>query len=205
MIAKLVTAPANPAVTLNTVKGHLRIEIADTACDARLTPYLDASINDAESRLGRALITQTWDIIFSSWYELQKSVLPFGQLQSVASLKYFDADGVEQTVDTEDYYIPGLGTDDGRIIYEESPILRDFDPITVRIICGYGDDSTDVPAGVRAAIMLMVEEQETGVELEKTITRLLRPNRLQNIPDIDKTRQPPASPYVDDVYFPNID
>ncbi len=181
MKAKLATAPAKTAVTLDDIKHHLRIDKDDTAHDVRLTPYLDAAIDEAQTKTGRALISQTWDLIFDSWDELGTTLFPFGNLQSVTSLEYFDSDGAKQTVPTTDYSVGGIATDDGRILFSDSPALRDFDPITVQIVCGYGDADTDIPASIQSAIKLMVEEMDTGVDVEKAVDRLLNGNRLYSV------------------------
>jgi uncharacterized phiE125 gp8 family phage protein len=183
MITKIITKPAVPAVTLNDIKEHLRIEPADTDHDARLTPYLDAAINEAENQTGRALITQTYDLIFNSWDEIGCTIFPFGNLQSVTSLKYNDEDGAEQTVSSDDYLVNGIDTDEGKIIFHSDsdfdyPVLYELDPITIRIICGYGDAATDVPLSIQSAIKLMVEEMNDGDNLKITIDRLLSQNRL---------------------------
>jgi uncharacterized phiE125 gp8 family phage protein len=181
MKTKIATKPAVPAVTLASIKAHLRIDADDTDHDTRLTPYLESAVEIAENETGRALISQTWDLIFDSWAELGTTLFPLGNLQSVTSLKYFNSDGDEQTIETADYDVAGIDTDDGHIIYSESPALRDFDPITVQIVCGFGNADTDVPPSVQSAIKLMVEEMETGVDVQKTVDRLLNSNRLYTL------------------------
>lgn len=179
----LVTKPAVPAVTLANIKTHLRIDALDTDYDARLTPYLNAAIDETEIITGRALISQTWDLVFETWNELGCTYFPFGRLQSVTSVKYQDEDGATQTVSADDYLVDGVGTDDGRVIFHSDsdfdyPSLWESDPITVRIVCGFGDADTDIPDSLQSAIKLMVEEMDAGITCQQAVDRLLNGNRL---------------------------
>lgn len=186
MKTKIITKPAVPAVTLVNIKAHLRIESTDTTFDARITPYLYAAIDQTENTTGRALISQTWDLIFDSWDELGCTFFPLGNLQSVTSVKYQDEDGETQTVSADDYLVDGAGTDEGRVIFHSDsdfdfPSLWESDPITVRVVCGFGDADTDVPDTIQSAIKLMVEGMDTGVDVQGTIDRLLNMNRLYGL------------------------
>lgn len=186
MKAKIVTKPVVPAVTLVNIKAHLRIDALDTDHDTRIEPYLMAAIDEAEIRTGRALISQTWDVVFDTWNELGCTYFPFGKFQSVTSLTYQDEDGATQTVSADDYLVGGVGTDEGKMLFHSDsdfdfPVLWESDQITVRMVCGFGDADTDIPDSIKSAIKLMVEEIDTGVDCQKAIERLLNGNRLYSL------------------------
>jgi uncharacterized phiE125 gp8 family phage protein len=187
MIKTLITVPAQPAITLADIKKHLRIPDADTDSDARLTIYRDSAISNVENLTGRALITQTWDLLFTSWSEMLATVLPLGQLQSVTHIKYKDEDGDEQTVSSDDYLVDRLLTDEGQIVIQDDsdfayPDIYDTDSITVRIVCGYGDYAVDaegppitvnsIPRDLSSAMLMHVEWLETGLNTGECVYNL---------------------------------
>ena len=186
MIAKLITAPVISGLFLDDIKEHLRIGKLESDHDDRIEPYLLSAIDEAQDMTGRALITQTWAVIFDSWAEMVSCILPFGQLQSVVSIKYNDEDGAEQTVSADDYLVYGVGTDDGKILIPsdsdfDCPSLYEKDPITVTFICGYGTTAASIHPPILSAIKLMVEEMETGADVRQAVGRLLNLNRLWSI------------------------
>lgn len=183
MIAKLTTAPSTEPVTSTEVKAHLRVNNADS--DTYIADLTTSAIAQAEEITGRALITQTWAVIFDSWSEMIACGLPFGELQSVSSIKYNDEDGDEQTVSTDDYLVYGIGTDEGKIIIHSDsdfdyPDLYEKDPITVTFVCGYGN-ADDVPDMIKTAIKLLVESVFHDVDTEKAVESHLMPYKLWSL------------------------
>lgn len=149
MILSLVAAPAETPVSLTEAKAHVRVDGTDE--DALLTMYLDAAVahlDGAEGVLGRCMVTQTWDYTTDTF----PKALPLPALQSVTSITYRDADGAEQTLAAEDYMVSGQV-----LTYPDGPPATDGYPgaVTVRFVAGYGD-ATDVPAALKAAILLYV-------------------------------------------------
>lgn len=123
---------------------------------AAATSYLDGWTGI----LGRALCEQTWrqDFDYFCW-ELR---LPMFPVLSVASVKYDDVDGVEQTVAAANYSVltDGLGS---FVRFKNGfafPNTEAFESAVVRVayVCGHedGDCEDPVPAAVRQAIMLLV-------------------------------------------------
>jgi uncharacterized phiE125 gp8 family phage protein len=175
----LVTPAAATPVTLTEARAHCR---ADSADDTMLQIYLDAAVahvDGAEGVLGRCLVTQTWDYSLDCFPE--EITVPLPTLQSVTSVKYYDVDGVEQTITSSNYIVAGqriapIETFDWPDIDTERPY-----PITVRFVAGYGD-AAEVPAAIKAAILLLTGDlyanREAGGEavVENPATkRLLGP------------------------------
>lgn len=185
---KLVTAPTVEPVTVTDMKNHSRIDIDDD--DVLLDTYIQAAREAVESELKRALITQTYDWYFDGWPSFPLE-FPFGKLQSITSIKYYDESDNESTYSSANYQV-STG-DPGRVTLKTgsslpSTTLRPMDGVIIRFVCGYGDGAGNVPDSIRAAIQLhaatMYEHRElfvTGtivVPIGDTVQRLLFPNRF---------------------------
>ncbi|HEX9768435.1 MAG TPA: hypothetical protein VGA50_04590 [Kiloniellales bacterium] len=150
-----LTPPAVEPLGLAEAKDHLRVTSATE--DALIDADIIAARWRMEKYLGRALVTQTWE-----WYlDRFRSVfrVPMPALQSVTSIKYFDGDGVEQTLAASVYQVDTKHTP-GRIAeaYGETwPATRDqFNAVKITFVAGYGDAASDVPAPLRSALLLDV-------------------------------------------------
>lgn len=146
MRASLVTPPTSLPVTLNEVKEHLRIESTFTDDDAYIRSLIFAATVQAESILRRKLVTQTWKYLLDNWPDEDWITLPYGQLQSVTSVKYRDSDDDENTFSSDDYLVD-TDSDPGRVVlgYGESwpsTTLLPKNPIYVEFVTGYGDHSS---------------------------------------------------------------
>ena len=177
----LITAPAREPLMIQEAKDHLRVDSTDH--DAAIDAHLMQAREYTEQYLRRALITQTWDVkrhVFSD-----RMLMPLPPLQSVTSIKYIDTAGVEQTLST-DIYDVDTASDPGviRLAYGQSwPSVRDVDlAVTIRIVCGYGDDPADVPINIRYGMLLHIErmfdrDDRTAVSLDLAAQCLLFPYR----------------------------
>lgn len=179
-IASLVTAPAKEPLTLEEVKGHLRLTHGDH--DTLLGALIQGAREWAEAFTHRALITQTWDLYldgFPSVIEVQKPPL---QSVTAASFTYVDSDGDTTQVPTSVYTVDTDATP-GRVYpaYNQVwPVPRDQPKaVVMRFVAGYGDDEGDVPEPLRTAMKLHVENlyDHSGAseELMKAAERLAMP------------------------------
>lgn len=166
---KVTVAPANPAVTLATVKEHLRIDASDTSDDAYLTTLISVATDFIEKYTKRDLITRTYETKrdcfpgindvecfgLVSGFEIRRS-----ELQSIASIQYEDTDGNTQTVASTVYY----ATDSTRwsqIILDDNQVwptdvARKKQAITITFNAGYGADETSVPDGLKQALLMTI-------------------------------------------------
>lgn len=155
----LITPPVSEPVTSLEAAQHCVLweDYDYTALDTMISAavsYLDG----LRGVLGRAMITQTWEVKFD---RLDRMItLPVPDVDgSTVAVFYRDPAGNEQQVPTaavETHAIP-----EGTLV----AILNSFAipalstdtlaPVRVRFDCGFGD-AGDVPAGLRAAIMQMV-------------------------------------------------
>lgn len=135
--------------------------------DALLTTLLAAArseIDGATGWLGRALITQTWDLVLDAFPDATADNpyaairVPLPPLVSVTSITYTDTDGVSQTVSASDYDVDST-SEPGEIrpAYGESwPSTRDVrNAVTVRFVAGYGA-AASVPEPVKLWLRLRV-------------------------------------------------
>jgi len=176
----LVTAPEVQPVTLDEVKEHLRIGIAEVDQDDYLQDLLYSAVDQIEKKTNRKLITQTVDVLVESWRETWQ-VLPYGQIQSISYIECIDVDGNTQVIPQDCYVLSFSGTDSARIVFNDKlnlPIILIGSQITIRLICGYGEAGSNVPASIRAAIKLLVGDMFDGEDSTLAVDRLLMPYRL---------------------------
>lgn len=174
MALKLVTPSATKPISLAEAKAHCRVDHSDD--DATITfliqvatEYLDA----AAGWLGVALISQTWDLVVDAFPAPSAPPccapvtpsgspsaaieLPWPPLQSVTSVKYVDVDGVQQTMPALDYMVDTVSKPGWVIPVTAWPSTKAVaNAVEIRFVAGFGAASTDVPATIRSAILLLV-------------------------------------------------
>ena len=192
MALRLVTAATIDPVTLTEAKTHCRVDGTDD--DALLTSLITAAtqhISDGKNGwLGRALITQTWELLLDT-FPTNEIRVPLPPLQSVTFVKYVDEDGVTQTISASDYEVD-LASEPGWIIpvidVDWPTPMQTINAVTVRFVCGYGNATTDVPEAIRAGMLLLIGHwyaqreavvvgQQAAVVLPMAVEALLMPYR----------------------------
>jgi len=153
-VSSLVTAPVNTPVTLSEAKAHMRVTFSDD--DTIIAIYINAATALCEQILQRKLVTQTWKMYLDYWPSQIK--LLFGNLQSVTHIKYTDTDDSQETF-SSDYYYVDTASIPGRVILKDqqtwpTDTLNASNPIEIQFVTGYGDESTDIPADIRNAVLL---------------------------------------------------
>lgn len=196
-VCKLFTAPDTEPLTTAEAKSHLRVD--SSTDDTYIGTLITAVRQHVEGYLGRALITQTWDLTLDEWpmnssdgfYE--SILVPLAPLVSITHVKYYDTSGALQTAASGTYTVDTNSTP-GRItpIYGTVWPSAQFIPnaITIRFIAGYGA-AADVPAAIKQAMLLLIaqfyeyrEEVVVGTivaNLDKASEFLLRPYRITRV------------------------
>jgi len=152
---KLITAPTAEPLVLADVK--TRLSIKDTEDDSDITAYIQAAREQAESYMDRSIITQTWELALDGFSN--EIELPKGPVQSITSVKYYDTDDVEQTVNSADYVLNDY--DELKPVLIEAkdsdwPATNGFtNNVKVRYVTGWGD-AADVPEDVKTAMLLAI-------------------------------------------------
>ena len=181
----LVTGTAVEPVDLTAAKAHLRVDHVDE--DDEIEGFITAARKHVEDWTRRALLTQTWDYSLAGWPSCNHITLPFGNLQSVTSVKWKDSDGTETTLTvTTDYLVENNGEQCGRIVLPyatpwPSGTLYPSNPITIRFVCGWTTPDLVPPtvlAGIKLVCAKLYEARgedvvgQTVME-DKTVGRLL--------------------------------
>lgn len=153
MSVRVITPPAETPVSLDEAKAHLRVEWNDE--DDYVQSLVEASTQaiDATGWLGRSLLTQTLELaIDGSDAACSQIDLPFRPIQSIVSVKYDDASGVEQTLDASTYSLAS-----SKLVFTGTqPWWSTCTPVRIRYIAGYGSDASSVPAPIKHAIKLLI-------------------------------------------------
>ncbi|GJM23936.1 MAG: hypothetical protein DHS20C16_03510 [Phycisphaerae bacterium] len=170
---QVITKPASEPLTLTEAKAHLNVDHDED--DTYITTLITVARRTAEGKQWRALMTTT--------REQTMDCFPFGcitlehpPLQSVTSVKYIDADGVQQTLSSDNY---DVDTDSiyGRICPAYGlnwPTTRNIqNAVRVRYDCGYAD-ADSVPTTTKQAMLLLIgnwyehrEEVVVGLSVTK--------------------------------------
>ena len=192
-----ITPATGEPVSLVEAKRQCRVAMDDTAHDAFLTSLIVAARQHVESRTGRQLLTTVYEQKRDAFpvgpWPAQRQLasiteiwLPKPPISAVTWIKYVDQTGTLTTWPTTSYRV-STHTTPGRIkpAYATPwPVVQVVsDAITIRFTAGYGA-AADVPAGIKAAILLLVaswfENREAVVigtiqsQLEFAVSALLQ-------------------------------
>ena len=159
------TEPTAEPVTLEEARTHCRVSQHDD--DAYIAALITTARRWVERQTSLQCVTATWTWTLDRFpLGLNPFYMPIVPLQSVTTVKYYDGDGVQQTVSADDYIVDTTSRP-ARI----KPAYGDVWPIAqvrmnaVEIIfkAGYGGASPTVaqsvaavPRPIKQAIMLLV-------------------------------------------------
>ena len=166
------SAPSVKPVSLEEAKQHCRVDTNED--DTVITAFIEAAVTHLDGWsgvLGRCLINQGWRLSFTGWPACRSIRLPFPDV-SDATVKYFDVDNVERTVDAS--LFERVEDERGAVIefrdgFASPAVFTDrAAAVTVEFIAGYGPAGGDVPQAIRTAISLMIahwyNHREVAVE-----------------------------------------
>lgn len=151
----IVTQPELEPVTVAEAKLWAKIEASSTTHDDLIGSLITSARHKAELFTWRAFITQQLRWSADEWPADGEIKLPRPRLQDDADLavSYLDADGVEQDVDEDDYWID-TDSEPGRLWPVNWWPSHAAAPGAVRVTysAGYGDTAADVPELIKTAI-----------------------------------------------------
>lgn len=159
-------APAATPVSLEEVKLACRIDAS--AEDALVTAYLNSAVEQLEGTakgdkgiLGRALVTQTWQLHLDDFPAGDCFTLPKPPVQNVTNVQYYATDGTLTTLSTDVYQVDTV-TEPARVMLKLGQTwptveLQRLNAVVVTFTTGYGDASS-VPESLKAAIYLLVQK-----------------------------------------------
>jgi uncharacterized phiE125 gp8 family phage protein len=165
MITVLKTAPADYPISMAQAKEHLNIVTGWTDDDDVVKALIATATKKVEQFLRRRLITQTWYAYYDAWPRSRYIVLPFGQLQSVTSIKYTDTGSTQTnwTTVSPAEYNTDIASDPGRVTLEygypwPEYSLHPQNPIEIEFLCGYGTAGSDVEEMILHGIKIAIDD-----------------------------------------------
>jgi len=181
---RIITPPDVQPLTLVETKEHLRVDITDE--DTLIGLYIEAATSFIEKFLGRALVTQTWEMAIDQFPTDGKKTIaiPLPPLQSVVSIKYDNTGMVEQTLPPSSYLIDTI-SEPGRVMPTSAGWPTTYNGISnvrIRFVAGYPptansppDERANIPRGIKQGMLLHIgslyehrEDQVVGF----TVSRL---------------------------------
>lgn len=157
-ITSFPTTSAVGSLELARLKTFLRIENDEEDLD--LKDYYLAAASMFESITGRGVFTTSRRLALECLPETAGLdgflvALPYPKLLTVASVKYYDDDDTEQTLNSQ-YYVTQTAGEIGRVTLLPDGITAMGDlsihvayPISINYTSGYGADTTYLPLGVK--------------------------------------------------------
>jgi len=153
----LIQAPSEEPITVEEAKASPSLRVTTAAADTDIGTLITTARDTAETITRRAFITQTWELVLDG-FPSGGIVLPMPPLQSVASIKYIDDNGDQQTLNALLYAVD-IDSEPGLVVpaYGESwPYTRDeVNAVRVRFVAGYGSKG-DVPEAIKTWIKMRV-------------------------------------------------
>jgi uncharacterized phiE125 gp8 family phage protein len=152
----LVTPPASEPITLAEAKAHLRVDHADE--DTLIEAYIAGARSSVEAVLKASLLETVWQYRIDGGFP-REIRLPIGPVLTTNGLAvtYVDGAGAVQTLDPASYQASLGSTAVIRPAYALVwPVTRpELDAVRVTFRAGW-PAAADLPAAVRAALLLMI-------------------------------------------------
>ncbi|WP_395674707.1 head-tail connector protein [Inquilinus sp.] len=149
--------PAEPVLTLEEAKAHLRVDHAGE--DALIERCIVGAVSGVAGWLGRALGRQAFVGRLDGSYPCRPIEVSPPPVRAITALRYVDEDGAGQTMPDTDYRIIERGPAPSLISLAHgvsAPSVRcQLNSIAVEFDAGY-DDGLPMPDSIRTGLLLMV-------------------------------------------------
>ncbi len=173
-------APGSLPISAAEVRNYLRIDGDDD--DVAIGLLIAQACEEAEAVTGRALVSATYKATFEDWprnparfadwpyggiapYSPQ-FLLPRTPLVSVTSVQYYAEDAATLTTLSTSAYRVITDREQGFIELVDGETWPDLEPrsdaVQVTFVAGSGSSSSDVPAGIRQAMLLLCRHYYAG-------------------------------------------
>ena len=160
------TQPAVEPVTLAEAKAHLRVDTADD--DAYITGLVRAAREWVEQYLDRTLVHTQWVMRFDKFpadstadIELPRPPVVASGTATAVTVAYTLEDGTTATYGTASFRVDRASTPGAvKTNYAQTwpPHRQDDNAISVTWWAGYGPSGSEVPQGVKNAMLLYIHE-----------------------------------------------
>lgn len=201
MAVSRLTSPDGELITLEQAKAFARVDTSED--DELINEFIRAAreaIEGPEGTYSRVWLESEWQLVLDE-FPAAEILIPLAPVQSVVSVRYYDEDGVLQTIDSSAYVVDTYSTPPWLLPAGDSaawPATNDAaNAVIVRFVAGYpvGTESegstplvaVNVPSTVRLAARQLVAHWYDNRHLYATGTpfdvpeqarTLLRPYRL---------------------------
>lgn len=165
MAFRRTVAPGTLPVTVSMLRDHAKLDTSEP--DTLLTLYLGAVVDHVERVCGISMLPQTWVATLDEFPDgaIELSRPP---VASITSLKYYDANDVQQTLSNTLYSLDAY-TQPGYVL----PVLGSSWPLTsgranaveVTFVTGYAD-AASVPDSLKAYIYVRAASAVKSRELD---------------------------------------
>lgn len=156
--ARRVTEPTAEPITLDEAKLHLRV--VDGSDEDTLIDSLIAAARQEAERLGwLSCCTQTWRLYLTGW-PAGPVLLPRHPIQSITSVKWYDASDAQQTLSASVYaLVPEAGCDAQLALasgqaWPTAELSGRMYPVVVEYVAGWAENA--VPAAIRQYMLLLI-------------------------------------------------
>jgi len=177
--------PTVEPVTLDDLKSQTHI--THSFQDDTLSAYLRAGRIRAEEYQRRSYTTQEWLLTLDCWPSSPIQLLR-SPVQELLSIKLYDTENNEHTLDLNDFYVD-TDHEPAKLILNDSAslpsiALRSVGAVKIAYRAGYGDNAADVPEDAKHAILLFASFADDNraaeeSELPPAFKYLLQPRRIE--------------------------
>lgn len=158
-ITKIIyTTTSDPSVEpISLAEAKIDLKVDNTDEDELINILRQAARETVEQHTNRSLITQT-RVAKLDWFPCSDTILlPNGPVQSVTTVKYYDASNVLTTMSSGDYWVDSHSGIPRIVVknYWPETYTRPH-AVEVTYVCGYGAAGSDVPAPLRKACLFIL-------------------------------------------------
>jgi uncharacterized phiE125 gp8 family phage protein len=179
MTTRLIVPPAVLAVSMDAAQRAARVDVdaeGKSPLDDDIAREVRAYTAAAEHMTGRAFINQTWRVTLDAFPGAIR--LPKSPLASVEHVKFYDVDGILQTLDPQDYQIDSE-SEPGYIVPAPGKAWPQtasrINAVEVQCVCGYGPTEATTPDAVKSYVLARAQQYFSPVPnaKESNFDRLL--------------------------------
>lgn len=139
---RVVTGTTQEPVSLEDLKGHLRLQSTDTTEDAYLKGLITAARKEAENRTGRVFVPQTFKLFLDDFED--EMVLPVSPLSTSTvdiAITYFDPSSGDSTSLSSTCFRIDADSEPGRILIDHGQTWPQVYPVRnavqIQFVAGY--------------------------------------------------------------------
>lgn len=146
--------PAAEPLTVAAAKAHLRV--THDGEDALIGDLLRAAREEVERQTGLALIAQGWRLVLDDWPADGLVTLGRHPVRAVEAVTVYDDAGEPAVVPATSYRVDALSRPARVLVTERMAVGSALNGIEIDFSAGYGEAGTDVPDGLKRAMLLLV-------------------------------------------------